>query len=182
MASERHVAQTTLDGFDRPVGPPPPRHRTPNLTDPNPCVRVYGPGPEGATCATCVSLIRGGARDKHLKCTLRFTSDTDGLTFVSQRLGHRAAWPACGRYVARRPLTEAAVRRVVARTLDVPGSAVTLTVTETGWVAQVGRGRLTVAPGYATAWWDVPGQVGQCVFLAGGELGGAGDDEGGGSS
>ena len=178
MPSERHVVQTTLDGFDRPVGPPPPpppRHRTPNLTDPNPCVVVHGHGPEGATCASCGSLVHGGTRGEHLKCTLRGVSS-------SERTDHRAGWPACGRYVVRRPLTEAAVRRVVARTLDVPGSAVTLTTTETGWVAQVGRGRLTVAPGYATAWWDVPGQVGQCVFLAGGELGGAGDDEGGGSS
>ena len=168
MPSERHVVQTTLDGFDRPVGPPPPpppRHRTPNLADPNPCVVVHGHGPEGATCASCGSLVHGGTRGEHLKCTLRGVSS-------SERTDHRAGWPACGRYTPRRPLTEAAVRRVVARTLDVPASAVTLAATETGWVAQVGRGRLTLARGYATAWWDEPGHVGQIVFLAGGELGG----------
>ena len=99
MASERapgaHVVQTTLDGLGRPVGPPPPpppRHRSPRLADPNPCVAVYGPGPAGATCATCAALVytTGGHR-AYPKCRRRGVDHR-------WRLDHRTGWPACARY------------------------------------------------------------------------------------
>lgn len=95
------VIQTTLDGFDLPVVPKILRHRSPRLADPNPCVRVYGPGPAGATCATCAGLVHGGARDEWLKCTLR------GVTH-GERTDHRAGWPACGRYRAKEAANDGA--------------------------------------------------------------------------
>lgn len=58
----------------------------------NPLVPVFGPGPEGATCKTCVHLYRqhGGAR-YFLKCELRRVSH-------SAATDHRSGWQACGRY------------------------------------------------------------------------------------
>ena len=69
-------------------------------------------------------------------------------------------------------MTDAAARRIAARSLDVPTSAVTLVATERGWDAHVGHGRLEMARGYETAWWDEPGRPGHVVFLVGGVLGG----------
>ena len=71
----------------------------------------------------------------------------------------------------------AAVRRIAARSLDVPTSAVTITATERGWDAHVGRGRLEMVRGYESAWWDEPGRQGVVVFLVGGVLG-EGEDHG----
>lgn len=59
----------------------------------NPLVRVYGPGPEGATCSDCVHLYAKEFAGRYLKCDLRV--DTNGAGS-----DHRAGWRACGRYEA----------------------------------------------------------------------------------
>lgn len=91
MATERR--QLLLEGTPEAVAlPAPVRTRTPRVSDPNPCVAVYGPGPAGATCATCARLIHNdNPRRGYLKCTLRGVNR-------SERTDHRAGWPACGRY------------------------------------------------------------------------------------
>lgn len=58
----------------------------------NPCVSLYGRGPEGATCKGCLHLVsvNGGSRN-FWKCDLR--KITHG-----KATDHRVRWPACGRY------------------------------------------------------------------------------------
>ncbi|WIG57567.1 MAG: hypothetical protein OJF49_000312 [Ktedonobacterales bacterium] len=61
----------------------------------NPLVAVYGAGPAGLTCKTCVQLVRVSYQDKaYYKCTLRGYSHGSG---TDQRVG----WTASGRYEAR---------------------------------------------------------------------------------
>ena len=66
------------------------------LPEPNPCRKLYGPGPKGARCAGC-ALLRSyapGNRTYH-KCELRvFTR--------SQRSDHRMRWLACAKFDAPR--------------------------------------------------------------------------------
>ena len=61
----------------------------------NPCLVVYGPGPEGAKCKTCVHcrypLHQSG---RFWKCDLR------RLTH-GRATDHRVTWPACGKYEER---------------------------------------------------------------------------------
>ena len=57
----------------------------------NPCVRAYGYGPEGATCATCTRLYGKRYGRIYYKCALR--RDTAG-----PKSDHRKSWPACGKY------------------------------------------------------------------------------------
>lgn len=60
----------------------------------NPCVRLYGMGPENTRCKECRLLRRKGGHAKtYFKCELR--GDTNGPA-----TDHRANWPACGRFVA----------------------------------------------------------------------------------
>lgn len=59
----------------------------------NPCVRVFGAGPEGATCKSCEHLLRWDYHNKrYLKCGLR--RNTHGAA-----TDHKANWAACARYV-----------------------------------------------------------------------------------
>lgn len=61
----------------------------------NPCLLVYGPGPEGAICWDCEHLFRRGYHTRHyLKCDLRKETRGAGSD-------HRARWPACGRFLER---------------------------------------------------------------------------------
>ena len=94
MASEGR--QLLLDGFPAAAALPAPMPtRTPRLVDPNPCVQVYGPGPVGATCATCAALVRLATPQRaYPKCQRRGVSH-------SPRLDHRTGWPACGRYESK---------------------------------------------------------------------------------
>ena len=57
----------------------------------NPCVRLYGPGPEGAKCETCVQLLRKRLSKTYLKCDFR--ENTNGAA-----TDHKAGWAACARY------------------------------------------------------------------------------------
>jgi hypothetical protein len=60
--------------------------------DPNPMIKVYGVGPNGAKCKTCKHLtsIRPG-QNKYYKCSLRGITHGPGTD-------HRVNWNACGKY------------------------------------------------------------------------------------
>lgn len=57
----------------------------------NPLIPVYGPGPEGAKCKTCVHLVVQSFARNYYKCDLRRMS-------ASAATDHRVNWPACGQY------------------------------------------------------------------------------------
>ena len=59
--------------------------------EPNPCVRTYGPGPEGARCKTCLKLGAKAFARTYYKCELR--PDTGG-----PGTDHRVNWKACAKY------------------------------------------------------------------------------------
>lgn len=62
------------------------------LDDPNPCVAVWGRGPEGVRCKTCRFLFWHGYGDRrYYKCEKR------KLTF-GPGTDHRVRWNACGLY------------------------------------------------------------------------------------
>jgi hypothetical protein len=76
--------------FDPPAAAP--------IRSPNPCIALYGPGPEGQTCKGCRHLFAHGHERAYWKCDLR--------TFSRGRAtDHRVGWPACGRF--ERPLPSA---------------------------------------------------------------------------
>jgi hypothetical protein len=54
----------------------------------NPCIAVFGPGPEGALCRKCSHLYHNG---RFLKCDLR--AHTNGAA-----TDHKARWPACAKF------------------------------------------------------------------------------------
>ena len=61
---------------------------------PNPCVALYGPGPDGAKCRDC-ALLAGIRHDTTwYKCRLR--KNTHGAA-----TDHKVRWPACGRFERR---------------------------------------------------------------------------------
>lgn len=58
----------------------------------NPCLALYGQGPEGKTCKTCIHLfVQGGTSGRYLKCDLRKNTRGPGTD-------HRAGWMACRKY------------------------------------------------------------------------------------
>lgn len=63
----------------------------PLATEPNPCVRLWGPGPEGAKCKTCVHLFGRRYGKTYYKCDLRRDS-------ACAATDHRVGWRACGKY------------------------------------------------------------------------------------
>jgi hypothetical protein len=62
----------------------------------NPCIALYGYGPEGAICRDCTHCRyrQDNPKAKHWKCDLRKL--THGAA-----TDHRVGWPACGRYEKR---------------------------------------------------------------------------------
>ena len=60
----------------------------------NPCMKVYGPGPEGAKCKSCKSLYGVQFAKVYHKCKLRKETRGPGSD-------HRVNWPACGKYEVR---------------------------------------------------------------------------------
>ena len=61
---------------------------------PNHCVVVYGPGPEGKTCGSCGRLITKRWADRtYFKCPYRGNTNGPGTD-------HRKRWPACRRWVS----------------------------------------------------------------------------------
>lgn len=59
--------------------------------EPNEMRRVYGPGPDGKRCKTCVFLRRKRMGGTYLKCSLRI--ETNGAA-----TDHRAGWLTCAKY------------------------------------------------------------------------------------
>lgn len=61
----------------------------------NPCVQLYGAGPESKTCRQC-SQIAGirGASKTFFKCKLRKATHGSGTD-------HKISWPACARFEQR---------------------------------------------------------------------------------
>jgi len=58
----------------------------------NPCMALYGRGPQGVQCKDCDHLVRVRHHDKtYLKCDLRSITHGAGSD-------HRAHWYACGRF------------------------------------------------------------------------------------
>lgn len=60
----------------------------------NPCVRLYGKGPDGETCQHCSYLYRKQMSKCYLKCALRENTSGPGTD-------HRARWPACSKFEKR---------------------------------------------------------------------------------
>lgn len=57
----------------------------------NPCVAIFGIGPEGKKCRTCALLYRSMHSRCYLKCRLRKHTNGPGSD-------HKARWPACAKY------------------------------------------------------------------------------------
>lgn len=69
----------------------------------NPCVAVFGAGPEGARCATCTHLFAFEYSRVYYKCGLRPNTNGPGTD-------HRLRWPACAKYQQRqKPIEPVAV-------------------------------------------------------------------------
>lgn len=67
--------------------------------EPNPCVLLYGPGPEGARCKQCMRLLRYGRSGKRWnKCPLRRKS-TDITKLGAASTDHRVNWKACSQFI-----------------------------------------------------------------------------------
>lgn len=79
-------------GIDRDPGSIRLPSKGPLLSQPNPCVLAFGPGPEDATCRSCVHLYaQGGVAGRYLKCEER-------LVTGGPATDHRAGWAACSHY------------------------------------------------------------------------------------
>lgn len=63
----------------------------------NPCVTVFGPGPEGKQCGTCAHFIKG-----RYHATILYKCKVRGLTH-GEGTDHRVRWPACAKYEEARP-------------------------------------------------------------------------------
>lgn len=78
--------QLTLAGGATPV------EQAQRIEPGNPLLRIYGPGPVGATCRTCVHLYAlPGVQGHYLKCDLRRLTHGPSSD-------HRAKWQACAKY------------------------------------------------------------------------------------
>jgi hypothetical protein len=64
------------------------------LSDPNPQIARFGPGPVGATCADCVHLLRYHQVARWNKCALRKIDPLKDGGSTDQKAG----WPACAKY------------------------------------------------------------------------------------
>jgi hypothetical protein len=69
-----------------------PKASEPGYVDPNPCVKLFGKGPEGKTCKGCKHLTRMLYGHTVLKCDER-TDLTHG-----KATDQKAGWNACNRF------------------------------------------------------------------------------------
>jgi hypothetical protein len=60
----------------------------------NPCLALYGPGPEGEICKDCAYLVGRCLSKVIYKCCLRENT-------CSQKTDHRLRWPACAKFQKR---------------------------------------------------------------------------------
>lgn len=58
----------------------------------NPCLRMWGNGPDGAICKNCIHLYGTGGNKKFFKCQMR------GKATSGPGTDHYANWPACGKF------------------------------------------------------------------------------------
>ena len=63
----------------------------PHWKDKNPCVRLYGPGPDGKTCKDCSRLYARRFSKTYYKCELRRCTCGPGTD-------HRVRWNACAKF------------------------------------------------------------------------------------
>lgn len=59
----------------------------------NPCVRLFGEGPEGRKCKECALLTAHAFQRTFYKCSLRVPG--------GPATDHRVNWPACAKFEAR---------------------------------------------------------------------------------
>lgn len=58
----------------------------------NPCIGVFGPGPDAFRCKSCKNLLaRGNGAKNFYKCALRTITNGPATD-------HKANWPACGKF------------------------------------------------------------------------------------
>jgi hypothetical protein len=62
----------------------------------NPCVALFGTGPDGMLCRQCDCLFEHRAGRKFFKCQRRTFTCGPGSD-------HRANWPACGKFTPKPP-------------------------------------------------------------------------------
>lgn len=74
------------------------RQVIPNKGDTNPCIAVFGPGPESAICKTCIHLFARRMSKTYYKCDMRHVSRGPATD-------HKVRWPACGKYEEKKPTT-----------------------------------------------------------------------------
>ena len=67
----------------------------------NPCIPVFGKGPEGKICKHCTHLHRKRYSKTYIKCGLRPNTNGPGTD-------HKAGWEACGKYEEKPPSTPSA--------------------------------------------------------------------------
>ena len=60
----------------------------------NPCIALYGPGPEGMTCGRCDQMYYVEYARRYWKCGVR--DNTGGPA-----TDHRRGWPTCGKFQQR---------------------------------------------------------------------------------
>lgn len=62
-------------------------------TEPNPCVRVFGAGPDGATCKGCALLYikHNNSNRRYYGCRLRTRT-------AGPATDHLVGWRACAKY------------------------------------------------------------------------------------
>lgn len=65
-------------------------------SEPNPCIRWFGRGPEGKTCAKCARLYRKTYSKTYYKCMERGNTNGPGTD-------HRCRWKACAKYTEVSP-------------------------------------------------------------------------------
>ena len=72
------------------------------VSEPNPCVALYGPGPAGVNCGRCAHLLarQGRSGRRWYKCALRRSSQDLGRLGAAST-DHRGKWNACGRFEER---------------------------------------------------------------------------------
>lgn len=60
----------------------------------NPCIALFGKGPDGTLCKTCAHLFYFSRSHRYYKCKLR--NVTHGA-----KTDHLVRWPACAKYQPR---------------------------------------------------------------------------------
>ncbi len=66
----------------------------PTKPEGNPCIALYGPGPDGATCKDCTQFVGICKARTYYKCQLR--TNTSGPA-----TDHKRSWPACAKFEKR---------------------------------------------------------------------------------